>query len=69
MLATSLFLLSACGGTPPLTTADYRRIDHAMERVKIEQDRTDRVLAQAQAYRMSNGSLPGESEQDIAPPT
>lgn len=69
MLAMSLVMLSACGGSPPLTTADYRRIDHAMARVKVEQDRTDRVQAQAQAYQMRSGSLPGEPEQDIAPPT
>lgn len=47
-MAMSLIMLASCG-KPPVSQAENDRIDEAMARVKVEQDRTDQAEVQKQA--------------------
>lgn len=47
-MVAGMLVLASCGQSPPTTAVDDQRIDQAMAKVKIEQDRTDKAEAQKQ---------------------
>jgi hypothetical protein len=59
-MAMSLLMLAACG-KPPVSQAENDRIDEAMARVKIEQDRTD----QAEVLKQAGAAAEGREERSV----